>query len=366
MIHAAFCAVIPDDNVFMDVASIPPGANFRKILKDWVNQCDVLLALIGPGWIDASDPQTKGRRLDNPSDFVRIEIGEALARDIPVVPVLIDGAPLPDVGLLPDDLKELVARQAEFVEYRTFDADVERLIKKLGLDQDVDRTNSLPARRLKAEANQHADEEEGRRKADAEEAEDRHRLDEAEAEKRRQDKERSAWAAKKEMLHRWRGAAAGGAAVVALLLVGVIWLYHGPAKVIAELPEKPENRVLTDPVKTPVKTVANNLKTGQELRYLGFELENMSDDLRRRYKIKDTVEGVVVTGVDWRSRAAEKGFSPGDVIVKLGGELVESYADLDDKIQKLKQDGKKAASLYVAAPNGVYSYVGLNIQPGPD
>ena len=172
MIHAAFCQVIPRDHVFMDVDSIPPGANFRKILKDWVNQCEVLLALIGPGWIDASDPKTEGRRLDNPSDFVRIEIGEALARDIPVVPVLIDGAPLPDIGLLPDDLKELVDRQAEFVEYRTFDADMERLIKKLRLDRGVDRTDSLqqtmPARPLKAEAKQRADEEERRRKAEAE------------------------------------------------------------------------------------------------------------------------------------------------------------------------------------------------------
>jgi hypothetical protein len=71
---------------------------------------------------------------------VRIEIGEALARDIPVVPVLIDGTPMPDVGLLPKDLKGLVDRQAEFVEYRTFDADVQRLIKKLGLSKDPQTT----------------------------------------------------------------------------------------------------------------------------------------------------------------------------------------------------------------------------------
>ena len=133
MIHAAFCRSVPRDHVFMDIDSIPPGANFRKILKDWVDQCEVLLALIGPGWIDATDPRTGRRRLDNASDFVRIEIGEALARDIPVVPVLLDGTPMPDPDHLPDDLKELVDRQAEFVEYRTFDPDVERLIRKLRL-----------------------------------------------------------------------------------------------------------------------------------------------------------------------------------------------------------------------------------------
>jgi formylglycine-generating enzyme required for sulfatase activity len=137
MIYATFCQVLPREHVFMDIDSIPPGANFRKILKGWVDECEVLLALIGPGWIEATDPKTKSRRLDNPSDFVRIEIGEALARDIPVVPVLIDGTPMPDIDLLPNSLKELVDRQAEFVDCRTFDADVGRLIKKLRLTQGV-------------------------------------------------------------------------------------------------------------------------------------------------------------------------------------------------------------------------------------
>jgi formylglycine-generating enzyme required for sulfatase activity len=117
----------------MDIDSIPPGANFRKILRGWVDECEVLLAIIGPGWVNATDPKTKGRRLDNPNDFVRIEIGEALARGIPVVPVLIDGVPLPDIDLLPDDLKELVDRQAEHLQFLTFEGDCERLIRKLGL-----------------------------------------------------------------------------------------------------------------------------------------------------------------------------------------------------------------------------------------
>jgi hypothetical protein len=80
---------------------------------------------------NATDPLTGKRRLENPSDFVRIEIGEALARDIPVAPILLDGAPMPDADQLPTDLKELCDRQAEFIDYRTFDTDVQRLIKKL-------------------------------------------------------------------------------------------------------------------------------------------------------------------------------------------------------------------------------------------
>ena len=76
---------------------------------------------------------TGRRRLDNPKDFVRIEICAALSRAIPVVPVLLEGAPMPEEDQLPEDMRMLVRRQAEFVEYRTFDADVDRLIKRLGL-----------------------------------------------------------------------------------------------------------------------------------------------------------------------------------------------------------------------------------------
>ena len=148
-IYKAFSQVVPRDHLFMDIDSIPLGANSRKILKDWVDQCEVLLALIGPGWTKAQDPKTKRRRLDIPSDLVRIEIGEALARNIQVVPVLLDGTPMPDIAVLPDDLKGLVDRQAEFVEFHTFGADVERLIKKLNLRPDIGRaaeTKPAPAK----------------------------------------------------------------------------------------------------------------------------------------------------------------------------------------------------------------------------
>lgn len=132
-IHAAFSREVGRENVFMDVDNIRPGEDFRKILKDWVDKCEVLLALIGADWIDVRDPETGEPRLNSPSDFVRFEIGEALRRNISVVPVLLDGAPLPQEDQLPDDLKELRFRQAEFIRFETFDADVERLIGKLGL-----------------------------------------------------------------------------------------------------------------------------------------------------------------------------------------------------------------------------------------
>ena len=73
-IYAAFSRAIPADHVFFDNDSIPLGSDFDKVLKDRVGQCDVLLALIGPRWIDYL------QRLDDPADYVRIEVGEALAR----------------------------------------------------------------------------------------------------------------------------------------------------------------------------------------------------------------------------------------------------------------------------------------------
>jgi hypothetical protein len=129
----AFQKVLPRDSLFMDVDSIPPGADFVAFLEGWVDKCEILLALIGPGWSSSLDPKTARRRIDNPRDFVRIEIREALKRGIPVVPVLLDGTPMPDENELPDDMKSLVRRQAEYIEYRTFDADVNRLIKRLEL-----------------------------------------------------------------------------------------------------------------------------------------------------------------------------------------------------------------------------------------
>jgi len=78
----------------MDVDNIPVGRDFEDYLKSQVAACDAMLAIIGPNWLTAKDENGQ-RRLDNPEDFVVIEIGAALARDIPVVPVLVDGARMP-------------------------------------------------------------------------------------------------------------------------------------------------------------------------------------------------------------------------------------------------------------------------------
>jgi energy-coupling factor transporter ATP-binding protein EcfA2/predicted nucleotide-binding protein len=133
--YEAFLRHMPSEQVFIDIDSIPPGADFVEILENQVQACEMVLALIGAGWIGNADPRTGRRRLDNPKDFVRIEICAALSRSITVVPVLLDGAPMPEADQLPEDMRKLVRRQAEFVEYRSFDTDVDRLIRKLRLSK---------------------------------------------------------------------------------------------------------------------------------------------------------------------------------------------------------------------------------------
>ncbi|HEX5253792.1 MAG TPA: toll/interleukin-1 receptor domain-containing protein, partial [Mycobacterium sp.] len=80
--------------VFKDVDSIDPGDDFLRVIEDAVGSCQVLLALIGDHWLDITDP-TGHRRLDDPNDFVRLEIEAALRRDVRVIPLLVGRAPLP-------------------------------------------------------------------------------------------------------------------------------------------------------------------------------------------------------------------------------------------------------------------------------
>lgn len=78
------------DLLFMDVDAIPLGADFAEKISTEVAKCDVLLAIIGPSWIEARD-ESGGRRLDNVHDYVRIEIATALKQDTPIIPILLEG-----------------------------------------------------------------------------------------------------------------------------------------------------------------------------------------------------------------------------------------------------------------------------------
>src|SRR5271165_46551 len=113
--------------IFMDVDSVGLGEDFVKAIEETVGSCDVLIAVIGAHWLTSTDEQG-GRRLDNPEDFVRMEIATALRRDIRVIPVLVDGASMPRSTDLPDDLKGLVRRNALQISQTSFSGDCQRLV----------------------------------------------------------------------------------------------------------------------------------------------------------------------------------------------------------------------------------------------
>jgi hypothetical protein len=119
-----------EQSVFMDVATIEPGRDFRKAIDEQVASCGVLLALIGRNWVDARDPAGR-RRLDDSLDFVRLETAAALKRDIPVVPVLVQGASMPRADQLPADLAELAFRNAIELTHARWDSDLTVLVRAL-------------------------------------------------------------------------------------------------------------------------------------------------------------------------------------------------------------------------------------------
>lgn len=116
--------------LFADVDTIPLGANFVEIIKETVARCYVLLAVIGANWLDARDEDGR-RRLDNPDDFVRLEIATALKLNIPVIPILLEGAKVPRADQLPQDLQELALRNGIDVRHSSFHNDMDRLIRGL-------------------------------------------------------------------------------------------------------------------------------------------------------------------------------------------------------------------------------------------
>ncbi|MGB7858647.1 MAG: toll/interleukin-1 receptor domain-containing protein, partial [Pseudolabrys sp.] len=117
-------------NIFMDVDHIPAGVDFVTHLNSQVAACNIILVVIGPHWLEAKD-ENGGRRLDSPDDFVVIEIATALARNIRVIPVLVDGARMPKAGELPNSLKALARRQAVEVRQLHFGRDAEALLERV-------------------------------------------------------------------------------------------------------------------------------------------------------------------------------------------------------------------------------------------
>lgn len=130
-----------EDIVFMDVTGILPGLDFRKEIDQWVQRCDVFLVVIGKRWTEI-----QRARANDAHDFVRLEVVGALRRDIPVIPVLVQGAVMPGETDLPEDLKELCYRNAVNLHHENWDSDARALI---GV---IETLVGKPAQAPKAEA----------------------------------------------------------------------------------------------------------------------------------------------------------------------------------------------------------------------
>ena len=120
------------DRIFKDTDNIPAGADFLKFIKSELETCSVLLAIIGREWLTIQDPRLKRRRLDNPDDFLRVEVATALKNErIRVIPILIERAPMPAAQDLPSDLADLSFRNAVELSDGRWESDVRLLIEAI-------------------------------------------------------------------------------------------------------------------------------------------------------------------------------------------------------------------------------------------
>ena len=135
---------IPDAPLFMDVASIAPARDFTEVIREAVDSCAVLVAVIGPRWVTIADKDGR-QRLDEPDDWVRFEVQTGLERGVLVIPVLVDGAEPLRQQQLPAELQKLArlnALQLNYGQYYDYDAD--RLINLIqtGLAEKIGEAQS--------------------------------------------------------------------------------------------------------------------------------------------------------------------------------------------------------------------------------
>src|SRR5271165_4894693 len=178
----------PQNQVFMDVDNLDPGIDFVEAIEGSVGSCEVLVAVIGQRWLTSADEKGR-RRLDNPNDFVRLEVATALKRGIRVIPVLVERALVPESDQLPDDLKALGRRNALEISHNRFNTDVARLVKAIeGVLEKVEAERKQREKeRLEAEQREKERLEAEQREKDRLEAEQREK-DRLEAEQREKDR----------------------------------------------------------------------------------------------------------------------------------------------------------------------------------
>jgi len=133
------------EQIFMDVDNIRPGMDFVEAIESAVGSCDVLIALIGKQWASITDERGE-KRLNNPNDFVRLEVKTALDRNILVIPTLVHGAGMPRQQDLPPALEKLTRRNAFEISNSRFHEDVTRLTKELDDVFGVPNVQQKPAK----------------------------------------------------------------------------------------------------------------------------------------------------------------------------------------------------------------------------
>lgn len=127
----------------MDVDDIRPGEDFERTIEERIRASRVLVAVIGSQWLSASHADGK-RRLDDPQDFVRREISAALAGDVRVIPVLVEGAHMPSAAELPSEIAPFAQIQAAEISDARFEDDARRLIQALDPGHGAKRAARLP------------------------------------------------------------------------------------------------------------------------------------------------------------------------------------------------------------------------------
>ncbi len=127
--------------VFRDIDGIETGANFEDVLRNTAEAADAMVVLIGPDWLTATD-RNGAVRLQDPDDWVAREIAAALARGIPIYPVLVESAAMPRASELPESLRGLVRHNAMSISDQRWRSDVERLAKVVALDMPASLTQT--------------------------------------------------------------------------------------------------------------------------------------------------------------------------------------------------------------------------------
>jgi hypothetical protein len=129
LLHSRLTRHFGDERVFMDISAIEVGDDFVEIITRELSSCALMVVLINKGWADAGDEG--GLRLHEKDDFVRMEVSTALRRNIRVVPVLLDGAPMPRAEELPEDLRALARRNAFKMSGESWERDVGELLARM-------------------------------------------------------------------------------------------------------------------------------------------------------------------------------------------------------------------------------------------